>query len=377
MDKRNGVLFDKLADGHRISNGRCSVTNRLLSGGLSTGVQILEVDNGVLEFSVIPTRGMGIWKAKLSGLDIGWKSPVRGPVHPSFVRLWEPSGIGWLDGFDELVVRCGLDSNGAFEFTSDGRLKYPLHGRIANIPAYDVTASVDTPSGQISITGVVDEARLFSQKLRLMSAITTSEGQPRLTITDVITNMSAEPADLELLYHINFGAPLLEPGAKVVAPVIKVAPRDKVAVENVPEWDTYGPETPGLQEAVFFFELAADPPGNTEVLLHNARKDTGVSLRFSKAQLPCFTLWKNRQAVQDGYVTGFEPATNFPNVKSFEKKQGRVITLGPGEIQTFGFSMEVHTDAASVERSAAAIAELQKAATPQVLDKPDPQWSKA
>ena len=69
---------------------------------------------------VLPTRGMGIWRVTAAGrsgtADVGWKSPVRGPVHPAFVDLGEPSGLGWLDGFDEFFVRCGLESNGAPDF---------------------------------------------------------------------------------------------------------------------------------------------------------------------------------------------------------------------------------------------------------------------
>ena len=36
------------------------------------------------------------------------------------------------------------------------------------------------------------------------------------------------------------------------------------------------------------------------------------------------------EACSDGYVTGLEPATNFPNIKSFEKKMGRVVEWGRG-----------------------------------------------
>ena len=92
---------------------------------------------------VIPTRGMGIWKAIVGDETLGWRSPVRGPVHPQFVPLFDPSGLGWLEGFDELLVRCGLESNGAPEFDQQGRLLYPLHGRIANRPAHHVEVTVD------------------------------------------------------------------------------------------------------------------------------------------------------------------------------------------------------------------------------------------
>jgi galactose mutarotase-like enzyme len=352
-----------------------SLTKRALHGGLREGVDVIEVDNGTLRFVVIPTRGMGLWNASLGGLRIGWRSPVKGPVHPGFVRTSEASGIGWLDGFDELLVRCGLESNGAPEFNDDGTIRYALHGKIANIPAHKVEVSVDGDSGEITVTGVVDEARLFANKLRMTTTMTTHAGRPGLTVTDVISNLSAEPSELELLYHINFGVPFLNAGSRVVLPVKKMAPRDAAAVTDIATWDAYGPETPGSKEAVFFFDLAADAAGLTQALLHNAAGDRGVSLKFNKRQLPHFTLWKNRQAALDGYVTGLEPGTNFPNRRSFEKENGRVIVLKPGESRTFEVGLEVHPDAAGVKTAKQAVAGLQGGATPTILTQPDPAWT--
>ena len=352
-----------------------SVAKRALHGGLREGVDVIEVDNGTLKFVVIPTRGMGLWNAALGGLRIGWMSPVKGPVHPGFVRTSDAGGIGWLDGFDELLVRCGLESNGAPEFNDDGTVRYPLHGKIANTPAHKVEVSVDGDSGEIAVTGVVDEARLFGNKLRMTTTVTTRVGLPGLSISDAIRNLSAEPSELELLYHVNFGVPLLNPGSRVVLPVKKMAPRDAAAVGNVSEWDTYGPETPGSKEAVFFFDLAADDAGRTQALLHNAAGDRGVSLEFNKTQLPRFTLWKNRQSAVDGYVTGLEPGTNFPNRRSFEKEKGRVIVLEPGQSRTFDLTMEVHADASGVAAAKRAVAKLQAGTAPTILPAPNPEWT--
>lgn len=356
------------------ASGYC-VAKRTLQAGLSRGVDVIEVDNGTFRFVVLPTRGMGVWRAGLGDVQLGWKSPVKGPVHPSLVRLWEPSGIGWLDGFDELLVRCGLESNGAPQFDEKGEVVYPLHGRIANIPAHKVEVTIDGETGEIALSGTVDEARLFGNKLRMVSTITTGVGRPGMTVTDVITNVSAEQSELELLYHINFGPPLLEPGAKVVLPVAKVAPRDEVAVGNLAEWDTYGPETSGSAEAVFFFDLAAETDGRTQALLRNAAGNRGVSLKFNRNQLPCFTLWKNRQAAADGYVTGLEPGLNFPNVKSFEREKGRVAVLAPGESRRFEVTIETYADAASVKAAEEAVNQIQDRCTPEVLEQPDPEWS--
>jgi galactose mutarotase-like enzyme len=372
------VYVDELSLGPHDVGGHAagySISKRRLRGGASDGVDLIRVDNGNLAFDLLPTRGMGIWKALHGRTPIGWTSPVRGPVHPNFVPLMEPGGLGWLDGFDELLVRCGLESNGAPDFDENGRLLYPLHGRIANRPAHKVALSVDGESGTIIVTGDVDEARLFFNKLRLHSEVRTVVGQPSLTVTDTVTNLSAQPCDLELLYHVNFGTPLLTPGARAVVPVAKMAPRDAVAVENLAEWDLYGPETPGSAEAVFFFEPAADTDNATQVLLKNAAEDFGVSLRFQKSQLPYFILWKNRQAAADGYVTGLEPAINFPNPKSFEKQQGRVAELAPGESREFAIVLEVHAGSDEVATAEAAVRQLQNGVEPQLLDQPDPQWS--
>ena len=137
-------------------------------GGRSEGVRVVAVDNGAMTISILPTRGMGIWQVlrhhspassragDRGAARLGWRSPVHGPVHPAFVPLFDPSGLGWLEGFDELLCRCGLESNGAPDFDSSGKLLYPLHGRIANLPAHRVEVFVDEARGRLSLRGVVD-----------------------------------------------------------------------------------------------------------------------------------------------------------------------------------------------------------------------------
>ena len=378
IDTPKGIYVDPLtisASDVEGATGDFSVSKRRLQGGRSDGVDVVEVDNGAMRFTVLPTRGMGLWKATCGEVELGWNSPAKGPANPAFVPLWEPSGLGWLDGFDELIVRCGLESNGAPEFNENGSVRYPLHGKIANTPAHKVEVTADGDSGEISVTGIVHETRLFFNKLQLATTYTTKIGQPGFTVTDTVTNLWAEPSELELLYHINFGVPLLSQGAKAVIPVARMAPRDTVGVENLGEWDTYGPESPGTPEAVFFFELATDAQGNTQTLLKSADGKQGVSLAFSKTQLPFFTLWKNRQAATDGYVTGFEPAINFPNAKSTEKAAGRVVTLAPGESRSFEIELTAYGDAEGVSAAEQAVAALQEGTEPVILDQPNPEWS--
>jgi hypothetical protein len=209
----------------------------------------------------------------------------------------------------------------------------------------------------------------------LETSIETQVGRPGIVVHDKVTNLSAAKSDFELLYHINFGVPLVQPGAKVSLPVKKLAPRDAVAVADLPTWNLYGPETPGSAEVCFFLEPASDAEGNTQVLLHNPAATQGVCLKFNTRQLPCFTIWKNREAACDGYVTGLEPATNFPNIKSFEKQMGRVVELGPGQSRSMTVELEPLAGTARVQAAAAAIARLQQEVRAEILAQPDPRWS--
>src|SRR5581483_745870 len=111
MSRQTWILTDVDRDVHRDelhlagNHGGWSVHKRTLHGGLREGAEVVEIDNGLLRFTVVPSRGMGLWRAWLDDLVIGWHSPVKGPVHPKFVPVDEASGIGWLSGFDELLCR--------------------------------------------------------------------------------------------------------------------------------------------------------------------------------------------------------------------------------------------------------------------------------
>lgn len=181
------------------------------SSGLSRGVERVILENGKMRFVILPTRGMSLWKAwRLGGEEehLGWHSPIRGPVHPSFVPLSEPSGLGWLDGFDELLVRCGLESNGAPEFDENHNLRYGLHGRIGNKPAYKLQATIE--EDELVLTGWVEETRFHFLKVRMRSTFRTKLGSHSLDLEDQFDNLSATPAEIQMLYHVNFGSPLLD-----------------------------------------------------------------------------------------------------------------------------------------------------------------------
>jgi hypothetical protein len=348
------------------------IIKRTRRGGLSEGVDEVLIHNGRFEFSLLPTRGMGLWRAWMAGETFGWQSPLPGPVHPQFVPLAEPSGLGWLDGFDEWICRCGMASNGAPDFNEQGQLLFPLHGRVANLPARDVQITLD--GDQISVRGVVDECRFHFQKLRLTTTISTRFNQPGLEIQDVVENRSASDAQMQMLYHCNFGAPLLGAGAEVLLPAERVVPRNEWAAAGLGHWSTYSAPTPGMTERVYFMRMLADDQRQTLALLRSADAQRGVSLHWNAEQLPCFSLWKNETSLQDGYVTGLEPGTNFPNPRTFEGEKGRVIRLAAAASHTMTLRIAIHEAAAAVQTATEQIRAIQRGRAPELVKSPDPQW---
>ena len=180
---------------------------------------------------------------------------------------------------------------------------------------------------------------------------------------------------MELLYHCNFGPPFLEKGAKLVAPVCEVAPRDDVATDGAVDYFLCDEPVVGFEEKVYFFDLATDKKEETVVMLKNENDDKAVALRYNKTELPWFTFWKNTAAVEDGYVVGLEPGTDFPNNRSFERECGRVIKIKPSERYKISLEIEAHDNAESVSEIEKEIAEIQENASMKVHLEPISKFS--
>ena len=100
-------------------------------------------------------------------------------------------------------------------------------------------------------------------------------------------------------------------------------------------------------------------------------------MRFGQRELPCFVVWKNTAAVEDGYVTGLEPSTNLPNFKTFERQQGRVRVLPPGGRWEATVALEVFDTREGVAGALKEIAALQAHGREKVHRTPQPRFSPA
>ena len=350
-----------------------------LHGGRQEGCELLVVDNGRLRITLIPTRGMSVLDVVAGDLRLGWKSPVAEVVHPREINLHSRGGLGWLEGFNEWMVRCGLESNGhpgtdkLINNTGDeASLELTLHGRIGNIPASEVELLVDpAPPHRITVRGTVWERSFYGPHLKLQTELSTEPGSLEFRISDTITNHGAQEQEFEILYHANYGAPLLEAGAEFLAPVKRVVPFNAHAAKSVAKYATFAGPTVGFTEEVYCLYPLADEKNHTLIALHNKAGDRGASIAFNVQELPHLTLWKNTAATEDGYVTGLEPGTNFPNNRRIERKLGRVPKLAPGATRTATLDFALLPDAAAVKGTAERIARLQSRQKPVIETTPE------
>lgn len=345
------------------------VVKRTLHGGKQEGSTLVTIETEHLTTTIIPSRGMSILDARSGDLRLGWDSPVSEVVNPVYVDLQARGGLGWLDGFNELLVRCGTEWLGT-PCVDDGRLN-TLHGRIGNTPASSVVVQIEkVEPHRITIFGLLRETTFKFSQLTLMTAFSVQPGCKFFTITDKLTNESDYAQEYQYLYHTNFGRPILEENAKVYVPVKEVTPMNDYAASELDRWSIYKAPTPGFDEKCFNLEVRVDGEGRSLAALVNAGDTAGVVMRYSTGSLPAFTLWKNTDTDRQGYVTGLEPGTNFPFSKTIERKMGRVRKLGPHESIEFGLSIEVLASSQQVSDIRDEVSRLQGVKAPILASTP-------
>ena len=236
--------------------------------GNARGARYAEVDTGSgLAYTVLLDRGMDVGVVRYNGASLVWESPT-GPVHPAY---FEPEGRGWLRTFHGgMVVTCGMTTAGAATI-EDGE-DLGLHGRISHTPAANVWADGAWRGDEYEmfVRGKMRQAVVFGENLLMDRRIWSRLGESRLMIRDVVTNEGYETTPHMLLYHVNFGFPLLDEGTTLLAPSRSVTPRDEVAAPGLDVHSTYEAPIQGYLEQCFYHDMAADADGFDTVIMANS-----------------------------------------------------------------------------------------------------------
>ncbi|MEG3134402.1 aldose 1-epimerase family protein [Rouxiella sp. T17] len=352
------------------SSDAFSIEQKVLHGGKQEGSKVITLTskNG-LTIMLSPTRGMDLLRVTGHGVRLGWDSPVNEVVNPAYINLESRNGLGWLDGFNEMMVRCGFEWTG-HPVTKDGVI-YTLHGKAGNTPASKVEITVDEKAPyEIRIRGLLKEHTFKKANLETWTELRYVPGSDSFTIHDVLTNQADYPHDYQIIYHSNFGTPILEENARFIAPLESVSPFNDYAKKGLDHWATYGAPTKDFDEMVFNLKPKADSRGKTVAAVINSKGDKGASIEFDTHQLPLLTMWKNTDTLKQGYVTGIEPGTNYAYPVTVEKEQGRVKQLQPGQSTEFTLTYSLLKDAAAVQKVEQRVKDIQGNEPAKVDEKP-------
>ena len=311
--------------------------------GPARGMRAFDVNNGRgLEMTLLADRGLDIPFLRYKGANMGFGAKV-GVRAPQFYT--ENGGRGFLKQFDAgMLTTCGLTYAGA-ACTDNGR-ELGLHGPYSNTPAANVACETvfEGDEAVIRLRGEVREACVFEENMVLTREVRIHTEKSVFKVIDRVENQGFAPSPMMLIYHINFGYPMLDEGARIYVNSGHVEPRDDFARQGLPIHDRMEAPEIGREEQCYFH---TGFPGQGFAMLHNEKLGLAAALRFDAKALPLLCEWKCMRA--GDYALGLEPTTSGVLSRVEARENGTLITLEPGQVYESGFEMELTDDAALIE----------------------------
>jgi hypothetical protein len=323
-----------------------------LADGRVRGMRAAEVYTGSgFRFLVLLDRGLDLGSAEHAGRPLAFVHPALGSP-----ALHESTGIGWLRTFGGgLVTTCGLDHFGPPDPEGEG---YGLHGRASHLPAENLRVSQAWRGDEyvLEIEGETRQARLFGENLRLERRVSTRLGATSLVLEDRVTNDGFRPASLALLYHCNFGFPVVSPDSELLVRDRSSRPRDPAAEAGLADHLRFGPPQAGFAEQVFFHLPGVAADGLASAAIVNRDLAFGAFVRWRAAELPVLAHWK--MTGEGEYVCGLEPSTHaMAPTRREQRENGSLRNLAPGESVSLRLEIGALPDAEAVETFEEALGE--------------------
>jgi len=242
-------------------------------------------------------------------------------------------------------MTCGLSYVGAPG--EDAGEAFGLHGRAHHLPARQVSAAGRWHNNEYDMTlsGLVEETRIFGENLRLTRTIRSRLGENRINVVDIVENAGFTETPLMLLYHFNFGYPLLDEATKISFPSHTVIPREPdVPLDGYDRWTL--PNAAATERVYYHEDMTADENGCLTAAIHNPHfplpgGERPLTLRLSwyQSQLPKLVQWRMPGA--GVHVLGIEPATCTVAGRAAERARGDLFILPPGASRQFEIEISI------------------------------------
>lgn len=337
-----------------------------LGDGVERGVRLLEFRTGSgLRFTVLVDRAMDIAECDHAGRAVGWHSPS-GFRNPALHDYEGEGGLGWFRSMSGLNITCGLDHilfmhddpAGHYNYGPREVVSSSLHGRVGTIPA-QLTGYGERWEGDACTfwaEGIVRQSTVFGEDLHLIRRIEADLGGDEIRITDRVVNNGFSRTPHMFFYHVNVGHPVLEEGARYLAPidhVVWAAHGETYQAQGVGYRTVPAPAT-SFREQVWQHELKASPRGECPVAIVNDRIGLGFEVITRKEELPCLYQWQNFHA--GSYVMGIEPSTHNVLGDIVARERGEMIWLDHGDSRSYRATFRVLDGSAAIAEAETRIA---------------------
>jgi hypothetical protein len=318
------------------------ITSMELKEGDASGVRALDVRTGSgMRFLVVADRGLDITTADFCGIPLAIRFHP-GEMRPNFHEDLPMAFIkSWAGG---LVTTCGLTQVGNPGL--DGIENLVQHGDFTHISARNVQyeGMWEGDEYRLQIRGIIREGALFYPNMELRRKITTYLGSSKFVIEDEVENIGYRTAPFMLMYHCNFGFPLIDTSSEVFLKSRSVMATDDTPAGDVDDWNKITVPERNYENRVYYHEVEPDSDGYCRVgiLNHNILKNRQLKLtmEYKKEQMPILTQWKRMDAGE--YVVGFEPGNCHSEGRIKERDIFKTLKyLKPGEINNFELGFEV------------------------------------
>jgi hypothetical protein len=168
-----------------------------------------------------------------------------------------------------------------------------------------------------------------------------------------VINKANTTAPHMLLYHFNFGYPLVDAGTDLLwkgkwyprhgaenASIFKEGNNFRKCPEPLDEHL-------GSGEEVVLVDIEKDIFGDSVCGLYNDKIGLAVSLKFKKEQLPWLANWQHWGKGE--YVTGIEPSTHPLTGQAKSREDGTLIFIEPGESRVYELELKVMDSKETIE----------------------------
>lgn len=317
-----------------------------LQGGKAKGIKAYEIKNGQgLEFTVLGDKNMNIPYMTFKGLNMGFVNKT-GVCAPEYYQ--EDGTKGFLRNFEAgFLSTCGLTYMGT-PGEEDGR-KLGLHGPISNTPMEFSCGKMawDGDTAWMSVTGESREASLFDEYLVLNREFKVSSGENKLIINDRVENRGFSEEPLMILYHFNFGYPLMSGQTKIYSNMTEIKARDAYSEKFIDQCGVFDEPSVGREEEVFFRTKGEQDIQWAKAVIHNEALGVAVAIGFDPEQLPVLNQWKSQRC--GDYALGIEPGTSHVGGRIRARKEGMLMTIKAGEVKDFHIEIEFLDDAEQIQ----------------------------